>query len=196
MIEDSLPPMSNRYFRLTDDAYVPERWHLRSPEGIAETDVDAWAFIEGVPLPPPGRLRARVDRPGKPLDFSLTGLAIPIVHVRVAELLTRLAPGETQSFPVEIEGQAEEFRVLVATKTLRCIDDAACMEVERWEPEDGRPEKVGQYRDVHGLRIDRSKVGGAKVFRTWGWTVALIVSEEIKSALEHIGATGVSFTEV
>jgi hypothetical protein len=41
-----------------------------------------------------------------------------------------------------------------------------------------------------------SKVGDAKVFRTWGWTVAFIVSEEIEEALERIGATGVKFKEV
>jgi hypothetical protein len=46
------------------------------------------------------------------------------------------------------------------------------------------------------MRIDPSMVGDAKVFRTWGWHIALIVSEEIKDALERIGATGVKFKEV
>ena len=63
-------------------------------------------------------------------------------------------------------------------------------------PEDGRPEKTGKYRAVAGMRIDPSKVGDAKIFRTWGWDIALIVSEEIKEALERIGATGMRFKEV
>nr|WP_317987913.1 suppressor of fused domain protein [Hyalangium gracile] len=46
------------------------------------------------------------------------------------------------------------------------------------------------------MRIDPSKVGDAKIFRTWGWTVALIVSEDIKQALERAGVTGVKFKEV
>ncbi|HYH98162.1 hypothetical protein [Hyalangium sp.] len=46
------------------------------------------------------------------------------------------------------------------------------------------------------MRIDPSKVGDAKVFRTWGWTAALIVSEEIKEALERIGTTGTKFKDV
>ncbi|RKH74907.1 hypothetical protein D7Y21_41135, partial [Corallococcus sp. AB045] len=46
------------------------------------------------------------------------------------------------------------------------------------------------------MRIDTTKVGNAKVFRTWGWTVALIVSEDIKEALEHANITGVKFREV
>jgi hypothetical protein len=39
-------------------------------------------------------------------------------------------------------------------------------------------------------------VAGAKVFRPWGWRVALIVAEDVKEALEHTGATGLDFREV
>ncbi|WP_426730664.1 imm11 family protein [Myxococcus faecalis] len=49
---------------------------------------------------------------------------------------------------------------------------------------------------VSRMRIDPAKVEGAKVFRTWSWTVALIVSEEIKEALERAGITGAKFTDV
>nr|WP_233605204.1 MULTISPECIES: suppressor of fused domain protein [Corallococcus] len=46
------------------------------------------------------------------------------------------------------------------------------------------------------MRIDPTKVGDAKVFRTWGWSIVLIVSEDIKEALEHANITGVKFREV
>ena len=46
------------------------------------------------------------------------------------------------------------------------------------------------------MRIDKAKVGNAKVFRPEGWQVALIVSEEIKDAMEALGATGTRFQEV
>lgn len=55
---------------------------------------------------------------------------------------------------------------------------------------------VGQYRDVRDLHIDKEKAGNIKVFRPEGWEVALIVSEEIKDALERMGATGAKFEEV
>jgi hypothetical protein len=55
---------------------------------------------------------------------------------------------------------------------------------------------VGKYFSVRDLRIDRATVGRAQVFRPEGWTVALIVSGEIKDALERMGATGVRFQEV
>jgi hypothetical protein len=34
------------------------------------------------------------------------------------------------------------------------------------------------------------------VFRTWGWTLALVVSEDLNEALERAGVTGLKFTEV
>jgi hypothetical protein len=46
------------------------------------------------------------------------------------------------------------------------------------------------------MRIDPTLVAGAKVFRPWGWRVALIVAEDVKDALERTGATGLDFREV
>ena len=65
-----------------------------------------------------------------------------------------------------------------------------------WTPEHGVPDKVGQYIAVDHLRIDKRKVGNAKVFRPEGWWTTLIVSEEIKDAFERMGATGTRFEEV
>ncbi|GEN05952.1 hypothetical protein SAMN05443572_102930 [Myxococcus fulvus] len=157
---------------------------------------DPWVFKKGRRIESPGWLRIPVDVPGKVFDFTLAGISTPVVHVRVATLLTELAPEEVQVIPVEIPGHAEQYSILVATRLIECIDDTSSREVERWMEEDGRPEKVGHYRDVDGLRIDTSKVGDAKLFRTWGWSVALIVSEDLKLALEALGVTGMRFTEV
>ena len=46
------------------------------------------------------------------------------------------------------------------------------------------------------MHIDPTKVDDAQVFRSWGWHVALIVSEQIKEALERAGISGMKFTEV
>jgi hypothetical protein len=49
---------------------------------------------------------------------------------------------------------------------------------------------------MYALRIDKSKVGSAKVFRCEGWPGPLIVSGEIKDALDRMGVTGTRFEEV
>jgi hypothetical protein len=189
--------MPRRYFRLSDDMTIRGRWLLGTPTDLQGREVDdPWIFKKGRPIPNLGRLRLPIDVPGRALDFSLASFGAPVVHVRVAALFAELAPEEVQLFPVEIEGLPEQFCMLVATQLIQCIDDKASEEVLLWTPEDGRPEKVGQYRNVYGMRIDASKVGDAKVFRTWGWSIVLIVREDIKDALERMGATGTQFQEV
>ncbi|MBJ6765017.1 hypothetical protein JGU66_30000 [Myxococcaceae bacterium JPH2] len=189
--------MAKRYFDLSDDVHIADRWYLGTPTDAEGHDQGSWLFMRGEPVEVKSRLRVPFYRAGKPLDFSLADAgAIPIVHVQVASLLKEMAPDGVQLFPVDIDQQPEQFCLVNVTRLVKCIDDQASEEVEYWMPEDGRPEKTGKYRAVAGMRIDPSKVGDAKIFRPWGWTIALIVSEEIKTALERIGTTGMKFREV
>ncbi|MBN1204917.1 MAG: hypothetical protein JXB05_08330 [Myxococcaceae bacterium] len=187
--------MSQRFFDLADDVYAPHRWHLDTPIDSQGRKVHDWDFKRGTSVHVEGRLKIPIEIAGRPLDFSEAGLSIPVVHVRVASMLAELAPDDVQLIPADIEGQPEQYLVLVATRLIRCIDEKASR-ILFWTHEDGAPHKVGQYRDVRDMRIDKAKVGNAKVFRPEGWEVVLIVSEEIKDALERMGATGTRFEEV
>jgi hypothetical protein len=152
-------------------------------------------FTDGRPLIDPGPIKAPVGEPGVRRDFVLAGLEDrPVISEQVANVFRELAPDEVQLFPVEIEGQTDHFYVLNATKHFKCIDEANSLEVQFFGEDD--PERAGQYRWVYGMRIDTSKTGGARVFRPWGYSLSLIVSEEIKEALEQVGNLGVYFKRV
>jgi hypothetical protein len=187
--------MSQRFFKLHDDVYVPHRWHLTSPSDSQGREVNDWEFKKGTPLNITDRLRITMEISGRPLDFSEAGVMVPVVHVKVASVLKELAPDDVQLIPVDIEGQPDQYLILVATRLIRCIDENAS-KVQFWRPEDGLPDMVGEYYAVDNLRIDKAKVGNAKVFRLAGWQVALIVSGDIKEALERMGTTGAKFEEV
>nr|WP_309887924.1 DUF1629 domain-containing protein [Archangium sp.] len=133
---------------------------------------------------------------GVALDFSWAAFNIPVVSSRFVQLFERMGLQETQFLPVQVENHPGPWSILNTLSTIRCIDDARCEEVQYWRPEDGQPEKVGQYQSVAGLRIDPTKVEGARIFRPWGWSIALLVSEDVKDALEREGLTGPRFTEV
>jgi len=185
------------FFDLSDDMLIPGRWVLGALcDSQGRRLNDPWQFGTGRTAQYPERVRIKVALKGMPLEFSLTGLAIVVVHVRAAEIFHRLAPDDIQLIPVDVDGQPDQYLILNPTRLVDCIDDKASKEILRWKPEDGRPEKVGKYRDVYGMRIDPSRVGDAKVFRTWGWSVAMIVSEEIKEALEAARITGTQFVQV
>lgn len=188
--------MTMRYFRLSDDVYIPGRWELGKLSDQRGEEVWPALLMRGEPAQMESRLTAPVKIAGQPLDFSHAAFGIPVVHVRIASALMELAAGDVQFFPVDIPGHPDQYLVLNVTRLVKCIDNQASEEVRYWKPEDGRPEKAGQYRAVYGMRIDPSKVGNAQVFRTWGWTVALVVSEGVKKAMESLGASGAKFQEM
>jgi len=187
--------MPQRFFRLSDDVYFRSRWHLGTPMERQGRKVDDWDFTKGEPVALDGRLSVPIEVAGRPLDFSEAGLMVPVVHVKVASVFSERAPNDVQLLPVDIEGQPEQYLILVATRRIRCIDEKAS-KVQFWTPEDGAPHKVGTYWAVDDLHIDKAAVGSARVFRPEGWEVALIVSGDIKDALERMGATGTRFEEV
>jgi Suppressor of fused protein (SUFU) len=188
--------MAKRYFRLVDDVYTPGRWELGSPLDEREQEIRTWLFEQGEPAHVEGRIRIPIYAPGKALDFSLlAGSSIPVVHARMAAVFAKLVPDDVQLIPVEVDGQSEPYVLLNITRVVKCIDDEASDEVRYVTPEHGLPDQLGEYRSVIGMRIDPSKVGDAQVFRTWGW-VAIVVSEDIKEALERVSATGTKFKEV
>jgi hypothetical protein len=58
----------------------------------------------------------------------------PDINARVASMLAERALGDVQLIPADIEGQREQYFVLVATRLIRCIDEKAS-EVRFWTPE-------------------------------------------------------------
>lgn len=186
-----------RYYQLRDDMSVPGRWHLGNPVDSQGKEVAVWQFTQGKLLPEQGRLRFQLEVAGHPLDFSLDTLATPLVHPRVVGLFQKWGlQQEVQFIPIEVEGQQEPWFILNALRVIPCIDVTRSDEVQRWAPEDGRPEKVGQYRSVIGLRVDPTQVGEARIFRPWGWTVALLVSEDLKQSMEAENLTGTKLIQV
>nr|WP_242589036.1 DUF1629 domain-containing protein [Corallococcus macrosporus] len=141
-------------------------------------------------------MRAQISHAGRQRAFVFSGIEqAPIVSEAVANAFKSIAPGDVQLFPVSIEGEAESYFVVNATRVIDCIDEARCREVHHYAP-GSFPEYEGEYRWIYGLRIDPTKTEGAQVFRPLKFKTAFIVSEELKSALEAVGNLGVSFERV
>lgn len=190
--------MEKRFFRLDTDVYVVGRWHLGELASHSGQELeDVWQFSRGRPVVFREQLFVSVERPGRPLDFDTAGVGqVPVVNAPVASVFRELASNDVQLFPINVEGQTEPYFLVNVARTVRCIDDKASSEVQIYREEDGRPDRVGQYRSVIGLRIDKSKVGDARVFRLWGWFPPVIIDGELKAALEEIGGVGGHFDEV
>ncbi|WP_375757063.1 imm11 family protein [Corallococcus exercitus] len=189
--------MTARFFELSEDVQEG-MWVLEVPwNELRQEEEDPWMFTKGSPVRVEGHLTVPIGDPGRPHDFSRIPFGLtPVVHVKLANVLLEHAADDVQLIPVTIPKHPDQYALLVATKLIRCIDEQASEGVRFWEPRHGQPWRIGEYRSVDIMRIDKSQVGDAKIFRPWGWNVALIVSEDLKTALERTGATGMYFTEV
>ncbi|PTL75610.1 hypothetical protein DAT35_54010 [Vitiosangium sp. GDMCC 1.1324] len=160
-------------------------------------ELDPWQFFSGHPIDLVGTPRISLAAPGRALDFSFTTLSIPLVHGRIVPIFESLGlQQQVQLIPSEVVGLTEPYFIVNVLRVIPCIDDARCERVEYWRPEDGAPDRVGDYRLVRGLRIDPYQVGDADIFRPRGWSSVLLVSDRLKQALEDHQVGGIRFTEV
>ncbi|WP_208752639.1 imm11 family protein [Corallococcus carmarthensis] len=186
-----------RYFYWVRLGDVPQ-WLIETPTRCSgEVFDEPWMFADGRVLEGPGCMKALIATPGKRRAFVFSVIErAPIVSHAIASVFRALAPDDVQLFPVMVEGEADPFFVVNATKVVDCIDEARCREVHHDDEDAPSPEDEGEYRWIYGLRIDPSKTEGAHVFRLKKFKTAFIVSEDIKNALEGVGNLGVSFERV
>lgn len=183
------------FYEVMTDVYIPGRWYLGNPSDVHGNIIYKWTFADGKYHHVDERIIIPLEQPGRPLDFDDCGVGAVVLHARVVKLLQELEVPDLQFIPVTVAGQPDEYSIMNVTRLIPCVDEARCSRVERWKPEDGRPDRVGEYHVIEDLRIDLTKVGDARIFRPWGWPV-LIVSNDIKEAFEHAQLLGPKYIPV
>ena len=182
-----------RFYDLFDDVYALGRWHLHDP--ITDEGCEPYEFRVGKPASIRTRPGIAIHYMGAPLDFTLTGFAVPVASPRLADAFAQVAGPALQCIPVRV-GSREGYKILVATRLVRCLDERRS-EFLKWTEADGRPDRMGGYRMVTKLHIDTTVIPpDTHIFRIAGWRVALIVSNKMAEAAKAIGATGLKLTPV
>jgi len=187
--------MGNRFYQIEDDVNVAGRWWLKSPRDSSGNPIDPESFRIARRMEVSSPLTISVRRQGAPLGFTLADFGMPIVVKQVGELLSGICQNEIQLFPATIDGYAGDYYILNALNSFPCLDEEKSS-VLFWGKDDGRPDKIGQYKQVIDKRIRTSLVKNENIFRISNWEVALIVSERIKHEFEKSEIAGAQFTEV
>lgn len=185
-----------RYFRvLADNSRYPDRWFLDEPLTAAGEELDAREFCYGKLYsgPPPAVLP--IGKEGRRVDFHLAAFDMPVISTVIGDVLSNLGAADIQRFPVTVGDGIKGYEILNAVCQEDCVDESRAR-VRKWELEDDRPDKLGKYREIAPLLIDALRTNGRHIFRIRGFVVPLIVSEEVKSAIEELPDLGVVFKPV
>lgn len=181
-----------KYFRLSDDVTIPDRWHL----GIVSNAAGAEPrLLAGTATENQETLFAPVTHGGHTLDFSLTSFAVPVASLLLAREMKAIAGTDLQCLPVRVPGTSG-MMVLNATRSVQCLDESRS-EFIKWTDQDHRSDLAGQYRQVTKLSIHQELIPhDAHFFRIKGWSIAIVVSEAVKLAMISAGCRGAVFTEL
>ncbi|GAB2895500.1 hypothetical protein GCM10027093_33790 [Paraburkholderia jirisanensis] len=172
----------------------PTRWYLGQPM-TSSGKVLPGTFWNCLPWVEENPLSVEIRKDGMPATFNYSGFSIYIVEAKTLALIQTITnPGFLQRIPVSIIGNSEHYEILNVLDRVDCLDEQHS-EFRRWTADDGRPERIGDYK-VSLLRIDPERAKGHDLFRIKGWEIALICSDKIKQCLEKAGVTGIRFKPV
>lgn len=183
------------HYNVEGDEGVSERWHLKTPYYTDPKDTIYWTLTSGTPVKVPGVVTVPIQYEGPEIDFTLAGFDVPVVRSELLDAMVGLDPKGIQRVRCAIPAHPG-FEILVATRAIACVDERGSKFV-KWTEDDGRPDKTGSYRMFTRLVIDDLKIPkGVHIFRVEGWTIALVVSEDMKQVMESTGCSGIVFEEV
>lgn len=178
---------------------IPDRpdgcWHLDEARREDGTAVDIWAFTRSRRWDETGRLLIMIDPPGRRLDITMTAFQNWIVIPAVGEMLSSFVNAdELQRVPcVASDGTALEIWNTLLSQD--CFDHGRSGGVEYFTRKE-RPDREGQVKTARTLMIDPVRAQDRHVFHISGYQLPLIVSEEIKAAIQRGGFTGAMFQRV
>ncbi|MEJ7764251.1 MAG: suppressor of fused domain protein [Acidimicrobiales bacterium] len=155
--------------------------------------LDPKIFCRGERVELSARPVVPIERRGKPRDCHFGSFDMLVVSQRVGALVETLAPGDVQRIPVDVEGVAEPYEILNVVAVLDRIDPERTAG-QRWP--DDHPHNAGRWRAVYELVLRAEDLGGPRIFRLSGWSVGVVVTEEIKRALQNARVSGIRFVPI
>lgn len=186
-----------KYFEIrADDEQFGDRWFLEEPVSENGQAIDARLFRYGKAYHDIAPYCVPVQQKGRQIAFNLAAFDMPVVSSEIVSIIKLVAANDCEFFPIVIAESKLAMSIVNVTRRIACVDESRCEEVMKWRRADNRPDRLGCYRSIGGLRIDPTKTSGNHIFRIFGWEVPLIVSEVIREKLETIENIGIVFNEV
>jgi hypothetical protein len=171
-----------KYFELYDDMSTDQRWYLDDPSG-PDSEWLGGALYSGRRYDGAVPLTCRVHHSGPPLELTMTLMSVPVINERVAEIFAAHVGRDAQLILARASESDEKLWAINVLARPDCFDEVRTEEFERWTAEDGRPDRIGHYRSVFGLRIDPARAGGHAILRPHRYWQPVIVSEPLAEAL-------------
>ncbi len=181
-----------QYFRLQSKMEIKGAWYLNDIVDEQGQEILASHFNQGKVFDSAKQLTVLLNVVGNPVDFRLTTFASPIVSNAFADIVESFDPQAIQRIPVTVAPSTTGYEILNILTMLKCLDYEHT-KIEYYTDKDSIPELVGQIEAIWNITIKPEIAEGHHIFRLAEWWVIIVVSEDLKRALEEKGFTGMKF---
>lgn len=173
------------YYILWQDMSIEDQWFLDEPTTRDGEQIEGWHFTMGRPYDGPLPLICKRYQNGKEMPISFGGLDTPYMRKDLANAVASVDPASVQRIPVSVENATAEYEIVNPIVVVDAIH--ASSEIERFSDDEIErdPELGTRLKSVWKLVLDRSRIpNGCQVFRLRHSLTDIIVSDEIKKAIE------------
>ena len=182
------------YSRVLFDSAVSDLWFLGEPMSHSGEAIDARRFTAcerfGTIDEP---LRLPIQQSGRAARLTFGSFDMPVVDRALGASFAAAASGDVELVPAIAE-DGSELSIANVLPCLDCIDESKTVG-EKWTESHGRPDRVGRYRTIVHLFIDRSRADH-EIFRVAGWKIALVVSDRFAHATGLAAVEGIRLLPV
>jgi hypothetical protein len=168
---------------------------LGAPLTLRGIELDPRLFTEGKRYLGESNLEILVRHGTQPLDFTLGSFDMPVVIPSLAKHLQDLCPEALQVIPAAVTKIDRAVAILNVLDVRDAIDEQHS-EITWWTKEDGLESKIGTYAGIGRIVLVRKRIDGAMMLRLKNWELPLIVSEQIKDAIQSAQTSGVEFEQL
>ena len=186
----------NEFYSVVFDDSLNDYTYFGEPMTENGDVIDWWHFSgsgrwEGTEL-----LNVTANPIGKLYDISMAPGDVPYVTKRVVDLFNadKSLSDAVQFIPLRYG--VNTIYLMNILPLVECVDDEKTESIMRWQAEDDEPDKIGQYRQIIGLRVDPERLVGIDICRVQDWEVSIIVSQRVRMMLETHHVNGVVFWPV
>ncbi|MEO7576781.1 MAG: hypothetical protein ABIT83_04130 [Massilia sp.] len=185
------------FYQWMFDGTFDEGWSVGAPESKGARSVSVWEFSKGKFFDTDGvSLRCAIEYGTKITNVCFSSFSVIHVRSRLAIALSEMLGDQVQLIPIELEGCQDDVYILNILNIVDCIDESESIG-QKWEVGNTqRPDKAGMYMHLIKMVIDPGRTVGLSILRPWGWSLSVVVSEEVKNTIEGIGAVGTKFLRV
>jgi len=178
------------FYSLNDDINFPDRWYLGDV-----INVDNWSLLKFVDTNK--TYQVKIYQLGQQMDFSQNeAYGVCIVSEKFKQALAGIPDVNFAKAEVVDSEVDTEYYIMSVPSVVKCIDEERS-EFQKFEVNDPvRPDKAGEYRGFFKMVVNRQACESNSVFRVAGFDIEIIVSSEIKKALEKENVTGLKFKQV